>query len=188
MANVRSALLICSLVLPFTAHAQTRPDFSGTWSMDRSRSESAMQADPIGPTTVVISQVAGGLQIATTRDDKTATILYKLDGSASPIPGGTATSHWEGATLITETVREIQGQTVTTKESRRLNGGEMVVETDHPTLGHLKTLGSPIKMSATPPDVTRRAPRLGEHTDQVLTDAGYNAPEIVALRASGAVR
>ena len=31
---------------------------------------------------------------------------------------------------------------------------EMVVETEHPTLGHLRTLGSPIKMSATPPDVS----------------------------------
>ena len=131
MINVRSALLICSLALPFPAHAQTRPDFSGTWSMDRSRSESAMQADPIGPTTVVITPLAGGLQIATTRDNKTATIVYKLDGSTSPIPGGTATSHWEGAALVTETVREIQGQTVTTKESRRLTdgGSEMLVET-----------------------------------------------------------
>src|SRR4051812_15463607 len=36
---------------------------------------------------------------------------------------------------------------------------QMVVETDHPTLGHLRTLGSPIKMSATPPDVSRRAPQ-----------------------------
>ena len=41
---------------------------------------------------------------------------------------------------------------------------EMVVEIEHPTLGHLRTLGSPIKMSATPPDVSRRAPQLGEHT------------------------
>jgi hypothetical protein len=130
MTNVRSALLIASLTLPFIAHAQGRPDFSGTWSMDRSRSESAMQADPIGPTTVVITQPPGGLQIATTRDSKTATIVYKLDGSPSPIPGGTATSHWEGATLVTETVRDIQGQTVTTKESRRLNdAGEMLVDT-----------------------------------------------------------
>src|SRR5215468_304329 len=103
MTNVRSALLIVTLALPFSAHAQGRPDFSGTWSMDRSRSESAMQADPIGPTTVVITQAAGGLQIATTRDSRTATIVYKLDGSPSPIPGGTATSHWEGTTLVTET-------------------------------------------------------------------------------------
>jgi len=63
MTNVRSALLIVTLALPFSAHAQGRPDFSGTWSMDRTRSESAMQADPIGPTTVVITQTPTGLQI-----------------------------------------------------------------------------------------------------------------------------
>jgi formyl-CoA transferase len=49
---------------------------------------------------------------------------------------------------------------------------EMVVETEHPTLGHLRTLGSPIKLSATPPDVTRRAPRLGEHTEEILNTMG----------------
>jgi crotonobetainyl-CoA:carnitine CoA-transferase CaiB-like acyl-CoA transferase len=65
---------------------------------------------------------------------------------------------------------------------------EMVVETDHPTLGRLRTLGSPLKMSATPPDVSRRAPRLGEHTDEVLAEAGLTAEEISALRLSGAVR
>jgi crotonobetainyl-CoA:carnitine CoA-transferase CaiB-like acyl-CoA transferase len=64
---------------------------------------------------------------------------------------------------------------------------EMVVETDHPTLGHLRTLGSPIKMSETPPDVSRRAPRLGEHTDDVLAEAGLDAAAIAALRRSGAV-
>ena len=65
---------------------------------------------------------------------------------------------------------------------------EMVVETEHPTLGRLKTLGSPIKMSATPPDVSRRAPLLGEHTDEVLAEAGFGNHEIAALRQSGAVR
>jgi formyl-CoA transferase len=64
---------------------------------------------------------------------------------------------------------------------------EMVVETKHPTLGHMRTLGSPIKMSATPPDVSRRAPQLGEHTDEVLTDAGFSDAEIAALRTAGAV-
>src|SRR3954470_17261158 len=65
---------------------------------------------------------------------------------------------------------------------------EMVVETDHPTLGHLRTLGSPIKLSATPADVSRRAPQLGEHTDEVLSEAGYNSAEIAALRAAEAIR
>jgi formyl-CoA transferase len=64
---------------------------------------------------------------------------------------------------------------------------EMVVETDHPALGHMRTLGSPIKMSATPPEVCRRAPQLGEHTDAVLREAGYSDTEIAALRASRAI-
>jgi len=64
---------------------------------------------------------------------------------------------------------------------------EMVVEVDHPTLGRLRTLGSPLKMSDTPPDVRRRAPQLGEHTDVVLREAGYSDAEIAAIRASGAV-
>ena len=64
---------------------------------------------------------------------------------------------------------------------------EMVVETEHPTLGHLRTLGSPIKLSATPADVTRPAPQLGEHTIEVLTEAGFGDAEIAALRAVGAI-
>jgi crotonobetainyl-CoA:carnitine CoA-transferase CaiB-like acyl-CoA transferase len=70
----------------------------------------------------------------------------------------------------------------------QVSARQMVVETAHPTLGRLRTLGSPIKMSATPPDVTRRAPMLGEHTDDILTGAGFTAEEIAALRQSGAVR
>jgi formyl-CoA transferase len=65
---------------------------------------------------------------------------------------------------------------------------EMVVEIDHPTLGRVETLGSPIKLSATPPDVRRRSPRLGEHTREVLAHAGYSESDIAALVRSGAVR
>ena len=64
----------------------------------------------------------------------------------------------------------------------------MVVEVDHPTLGRLKTLGSPIKLSTTPPDPRRRAPLLGEHSDEVLAEAGYEEGEIAALRRAGAVQ
>jgi crotonobetainyl-CoA:carnitine CoA-transferase CaiB-like acyl-CoA transferase len=58
----------------------------------------------------------------------------------------------------------------------------MVVETDHPTLGKLRTLGSPIKLSDTPAEVGRPAPGLGEHTVEVLTEAGFSQLEIDELR------
>jgi formyl-CoA transferase len=61
----------------------------------------------------------------------------------------------------------------------------MVVDVDHPVLGSLRTLGSPIKMSATPPVATRRAPLLGEHTREVLAEIGYGEDEIEAVIAEG---
>ena len=65
---------------------------------------------------------------------------------------------------------------------------EMVVETRHPTLGALSTLGTPVKLSGTPLTPGRPAPLLGQHTDEVLAAAGYRQEEIAALRADGVVR
>jgi crotonobetainyl-CoA:carnitine CoA-transferase CaiB-like acyl-CoA transferase len=63
----------------------------------------------------------------------------------------------------------------------QIRARDMVGETDHPVLGHLRTLGSPIKLSRTPPDATRRAPLLGEHTREVLDEFGFNDDEISKL-------
>jgi crotonobetainyl-CoA:carnitine CoA-transferase CaiB-like acyl-CoA transferase len=63
----------------------------------------------------------------------------------------------------------------------------MVLETDHPVLGRLRTLGSPIKLSATPADAGRRAPLLGEHTNEILAECGVSDDEIGKLRESGAI-
>jgi len=59
---------------------------------------------------------------------------------------------------------------------------ELVVEVEHPTLGAIKALGSPIKLSATPPDVKRRAPLLDEHMEEILREAGLSEKEIAELR------
>ena len=63
---------------------------------------------------------------------------------------------------------------------------DMVPETAHPVAGPVRTLGLPVKFSATPGGVTVPAPRLGEHTRQVLAEAGYRRQEIERLVDEGA--
>jgi len=65
---------------------------------------------------------------------------------------------------------------------------EMVVETIHAHAGPVKSIGCPIRFSATPAAVTRTAPLLGEHTREVLREHGYAEAEIDALVAEGVVR
>jgi formyl-CoA transferase len=65
---------------------------------------------------------------------------------------------------------------------------EMSIPTQHPRLGDSRAIGTPLKLSATPLDPTRRAPMLGEHTDEVLAAAGYSDDEIDMLRAAGVAR
>ncbi len=64
---------------------------------------------------------------------------------------------------------------------------QMVVETEHATLGPVKTLGLPVKFSETPGEVAAGAPVYGEHTRAVLAEYGFSEAEIAALIAEGAV-
>jgi crotonobetainyl-CoA:carnitine CoA-transferase CaiB-like acyl-CoA transferase len=63
---------------------------------------------------------------------------------------------------------------------------DMVIATQHPSAGDTKAIGCPIKFSMTPASVTLPAPRLGEHTREVLLEFGFDSAEIDALLESGA--
>jgi formyl-CoA transferase/CoA:oxalate CoA-transferase len=65
---------------------------------------------------------------------------------------------------------------------------DMVVEIEHPVAGTLKMLGSPLKLSAQPASIRRPPPVLGEHTDEVLAEAGYTPAQIAELRQAGVAR
>lgn len=65
---------------------------------------------------------------------------------------------------------------------------QMVVDLDDPGLGRLRNIGIPVKLSATPGRIRRRAPALGEHSREVLMEAGFSEDEIEDLIQSGVVR
>ena len=65
---------------------------------------------------------------------------------------------------------------------------DMVVETEHPRLGRVPTLGFPIKFSRSKPAVRSAAPTLGEDTQAVLRELGYDEAAIEALVAADTVR
>ena len=64
----------------------------------------------------------------------------------------------------------------------QIHAREMVAQLEHATIGSLRVLGVPVKLSDTPGAVRTPPPRLGEHTDAVLQDLGFNAAAIADLR------
>ncbi len=63
----------------------------------------------------------------------------------------------------------------------------MTVELPHPLAEQVRLVASPMKFSATPVQYRRPPPLLGEHTDEVLAEAGLGSDEVAALRAAGVV-
>lgn len=64
---------------------------------------------------------------------------------------------------------------------------EMVPTLPHPSLGPIRQVGVPIKFSDTPGGPESPPPRLGEHTEEILSSLGFSGAEIQAMRASGAI-
>jgi crotonobetainyl-CoA:carnitine CoA-transferase CaiB-like acyl-CoA transferase len=64
----------------------------------------------------------------------------------------------------------------------------MVEEVQHAAVGPMRVLGTPLKLSETAASIRMPPPRLGEHTDSVLTSvAGVATTELDALRAKGVI-
>ena len=65
---------------------------------------------------------------------------------------------------------------------------DMVREYDHPEVGRLRVMGQPLVFADTPARDPGPPPTLGQHTDEVLAEIGYDPPAIAELRARKVVR
>ncbi len=63
----------------------------------------------------------------------------------------------------------------------------MVTTVEHPTVGPTRVISSPLHLSASPSSVRTPPPTLGQHTDAVLAELGYDPEMILSLKSSGAV-
>ncbi len=68
----------------------------------------------------------------------------------------------------------------------QIQARNMEVTLDHPTAGKIKNIGLAAKLYSTPGRITKPAPLLGQHTREVLMNAGYSKKNIEALVNSGA--
>ena len=71
-------------------------------------------------------------------------------------------------------------------ESEHGKHRQMKIEIDHPLEGKVPNIGFAVKMQGTPQQVRRHPPLLGEHTQEVLEEAGFTSAQIESLRTQGA--
>jgi hypothetical protein len=128
------------LLVNGAVHAQQKPDFTGTWTMDMSRSESAAQGTDVSPRTpmkLVVRQSPADFNIETDRDGSRERLRFVFGQSPVGTTGQKAAAvepagvEWRGSDLITTTVYRVNNMPVKQIRTHRLapNGHEMIVET-----------------------------------------------------------
>ncbi len=71
---------------------------------------------------------------------------------------------------------------------RQVANNQTLMEVDDPRFGATRYLRHPVRYEATPAGLRHHAPRLGEHTSEILGEAGYSTAEIESLRSDGVIR
>lgn len=65
----------------------------------------------------------------------------------------------------------------------QVQASELIIETDHPVAGRIRQTRPAARFSKTPPEIRKGAPMHGEHTEEILRDAGYSEAEIAEMKS-----
>jgi crotonobetainyl-CoA:carnitine CoA-transferase CaiB-like acyl-CoA transferase len=70
----------------------------------------------------------------------------------------------------------------------QIRARNMIVEVEAPTGEKIKQVGISVKLSETPGSIRFLAPKLGEHTEEIMSDLGYTQSDVERWRTEGAIR
>ena len=113
--------------------------------------------------------------------------IGRIYESMSEIAMSRTTAEWEVLLLKLDVPHAAFAKLTEIGLQPHLRAVEMFLDTDHPTEGRIRQARPSTKFSEDPPGIHRMAPRLGEHSYEILHELGYSEPEIDALVASKAV-
>src|SRR5258708_24990690 len=91
------------------------------------------------------------------------------------------TAEWEERLLRIDVPHTAFAKLTEVSEQPHLKAVGLFVELDHPTEGSIRQARPATKFSDSPAGIHRLPPRLGEHTEAVLNEAGFTEAEIASL-------
>jgi crotonobetainyl-CoA:carnitine CoA-transferase CaiB-like acyl-CoA transferase len=138
-----------------------------------------------------LCELIGRPELAT--DPRCATMRSRAAHSAELVPevrqalAARTALEWEalfGERVPCAAVRPIEDMF----EHPQVLAEELVTTLDHPVVGRYQTMTKPVKFSETPGPAPTASPTFGQHSDEILAEYGYAAPDIAALRGRGIVQ
>lgn len=117
------------------------------------------------------------------RVENRAALMPQLEEAFATKPGGEWLRILEEAGVPVGPVRTVEDLF---EDDHVLELGT-ILETEHPTAGRIKTMGSALHLHGTPVRARGAPPLLGQHTDEILRGLGYDDDRIAALRDLGAL-
>jgi crotonobetainyl-CoA:carnitine CoA-transferase CaiB-like acyl-CoA transferase len=106
-------------------------------------------------------------------------------GAVAAVLATRPTAHWLAALAAADLPVMPLGDVATLAGDPHLAASGFIAIENHPSEGPIRTLGMPVRHDGFPSPALRPAPRLGEHSREVLREAGYGDAEIDGLIAGG---